>query len=60
MVNTDRHGKKGKWRLPPLPRPPEAERSFKEGCLSDTVYVVHPEAAAVFRNHLSGWNEWKD
>ena len=45
MINTDRHGEKGKWRLSSLPRLPKTKRSFEEGCLSDTVHVGHPEVA---------------
>ena len=52
MVNTDRHGEEGKWRLSPLPGFPEAERCFEEGCLSYTVYVEHPEAAKSVKVYL--------
>ena len=59
MVNTDRHGEEGKWRPSSLPRLPETERSFEEGCLSDTVNVGHPEAAENVQIYLDDRLEFR-
>ena len=38
-------------------RLPKTERSFEEGCLSDTVHVGHPEAAQNSSNLSSAFNQ---